>query len=92
MICNHNKYRGTPLRRKRHFNSLNSCRKYLAHLINEVEAIDDTSEKMDQAKIASKLCYIAVQVSGLLKDMDIEKRLKKVEEYLEQQDEFKNQN
>jgi len=70
-------------RRKRRFNSLCDCRRYLADLINRLD-----NDEVEAAK-AGRLAYMINLIAGIIKDGDLDKRLERIENYLESRNEIK---
>lgn len=60
----------------RRFDSQDDCRRALANIYRAVEA-----DQMDSSK-ARVLCYIALSISGVIKDCDIEGRIAELEKFL----------
>lgn len=60
----------------RRFDSQDDCRRALANVYRAVEA-----DQMDSSK-ARVLAYIALSISGILKDCDLEARIAELEKFL----------
>ena len=67
--------------RKKRLNSLSSVRKFLAEQINKLQTGEVTQEEL---RVYSYACSI---ISSILKDSDIEKRLKQLEKTLKEEEE-----
>lgn len=68
-------------RRKKRLNSLSSVRKFLAEQINKLQSGEVTQEEL---RVYSYACSI---ISSILKDSDIEKRIKQLEKTLKEEEE-----
>ncbi|MBF0459113.1 MAG: hypothetical protein HQK99_14580 [Nitrospirae bacterium] len=62
-----------PVRR---LNTLSDLRRYLAHVVNEVEADRMTADK------GGKLGYLANIMRGIISESDLEERIRKLEAQL----------
>lgn len=67
--------RTTP-RRKRRFNSLCDCKRFMADLIHRLD-----NDEIEINK-AGKLTYMVNCITGIIKDSDLEKRLETIEKAL----------
>ena len=67
-------------RRKKRLNSLSSVRKFLAEQINKLQSGEVTQEEL---RVYSYACSI---ISSILKDGDLETRLKKLEKQISEEE------
>lgn len=62
---------------RKRFNTLSDCRRYLASVVNQVDSGD-----LDP-QVAGRLGYLVNILVGIIKDNDIEERLKNLEKQFE---------
>lgn len=62
---------------QRRFKSLDDCRKYLGTVVNRME--ESTGGEVDAA-LGGRLAYVINILAGLIKDGDLEQRIRRLED------------